>query len=55
MGAEKFVRNAEAFRIPETSFSTLLRPKIHVLVCQSVISGGLTLRDTKIREFGVKF
>ena len=24
-------------------------------VCQSVISGSLTLRDTKIRDFGVKF
>ena len=24
-------------------------------MCQSVISGSLTLRDTKIRDFGVKF
>ena len=24
-------------------------------MCQSVISGSLTLRDTKIRNFGVKF
>ena len=24
-------------------------------MCQSVISGSLTLRDMKIRDFGVKF
>ena len=24
-------------------------------MCQSVISGSLTLRDTNIRDFGVKF
>ena len=24
-------------------------------ICQSVISGSLTLRDTNIRDFGVKF
>ena len=25
------------------------------ILCQSVISGSLTLRDTRIRNFGVKF
>ena len=37
------------FRIPENGFFS------DQVVCQSVISGSLTLRNTKIRCFGVKF
>ena len=49
----KVKRAAFSSRLIETSES----PRVFTQdsLCQSVISGSLTLRDTRIRDFGVKF
>ena len=48
----RFLATTEITKRKRSEESSYNRGKV---VCQSVISGSLTLRDTKIRNFGVKF